>query len=1132
MLILHGVWLKSSNDPYEGQLALWAEDLRAFVDLRSSAGLAGAAATPRADSVDVTPVAVSTGETAAADSASALPVHPYAVDHARLADLLASVGAYSGYQHLNGSASLLESTALLPASDSGSPLPSYELRRTLESMVVAGRAAASAVYEDAEVSDRDNGRLVRFRVPVLAVHASDVVTLLLPILKGLRSLPGKAAIADDLRFFAELMRYELSLLSRGKIIPLLEPGTGSGGTQFRSHWCLFVNEASDLERYRLLVRSVPPVCRAFSSGDAPRSFDPAFGPASNAVSLGRSEVAQGLLPPTSDQAVDAAAPARSEVVRGFLAATSDTLVRTWLEDAAVETECDGALGLWLRALASGSAWGSLVQGDSNDLSHLCLLTSEWCEAVSHTASPSEFRTCFRLEPPENPNNHDRAWTLRYFIVDEADRSLLLPAARVWQEGGGTLRFLSRRYERPVQKFRSDLVRAGRAFLPIRNTLSGSLTPEYCVLSPEQAYIFLKETARVFERMGFVVLLPAIAQQTKKPEIRLRIRSIDHDGGGFLRLDDLLQYDWRVALGDLVVDAEEFQRMVDLKIPLVNVRGKWVELDIDHIEQVTALLDVLGEGGTVSAARAICLSLAGGKEGYESSIAEVEVDGRLRNLLELVDKSASYELQETPEGFRGKLRPYQARGYSWLRFLSRHGLGACLADDMGLGKTVQLLALALHYREAVSQRNRKPILVICPASVVYNWQREAERFAPSLAVLVHHGADRATGRRLVGAAKKHDLVITTYALASRDARTLMDIEWSGLVLDEAQNIKNPATKQARSIKRLKAQYRVALTGTPVENRLTELWSIMDFLNPGYLGSLRSFKSNYATPIERRGNAKRAEVLKRVVRPFILRRLKTDPVVIRDLPQKEEIKTYCNLTPEQATLYEAFVQNTLDRVEQAQGMERRGLILAMLTGLKQICNHPAHFLKDQSHLEGRSGKLTRLTEMLDEVISAGDSALVFTQFAEMGELLKRSLEKSLDMEVPFLHGAVPARKRAEMVDRFQSPDSGPTVFVLSLRAGGTGLNLTCASRVFHYDRWWNPAVENQATDRAFRIGQTQNVQVYKFICRGTLEERIDALIDEKQALAETVIGSGEEWVTELSTDELRRLIALDPEAVVND
>ena len=452
--------------------------------------------------------------------------------------------------------------------------------------------------------------------------------------------------------------------------------------------------------------------------------------------------------------------------------------------------------------------------------------------------------------------------------------------------------------------------------------------------------------------------------------------------------------------------------------------------------------------------------------------------------------------------------------------------------MGLGKTVQLLALALHYREAVSQRNRKPILVICPASVVYNWQREAERFAPSLAVLVHHGADRATGRRLVGAAKKHDLVITTYALASRDARTLMDIEWSGLVLDEAQNIKNPATKQARSIKRLKAQYRVALTGTPVENRLTELWSIMDFLNPGYLGSLRSFKSNYATPIERRGNAKRAEVLKRVVRPFILRRLKTDPVVIRDLPQKEEIKTYCNLTPEQATLYEAFVQNTLDRVEQAQGMERRGLILAMLTGLKQICNHPAHFLKDQSHLEGRSGKLTRLTEMLDEVISAGDSALVFTQFAEMGELLKRSLEKSLDMEVPFLHGAVPARKRAEMVDRFQSPDSGPTVFVLSLRAGGTGLNLTCASRVFHYDRWWNPAVENQATDRAFRIGQTQNVQVYKFICRGTLEERIDALIDEKQALAETVIGSGEEWVTELSTDELRRLIALDPEAVVND
>ncbi len=1108
VLILHGVWLKSGPNPYEGQLALWAEDLRAFVNRRPSAELAGTAAPPMANPPEVTPVAISTGATRPADPASALPAHPYAVDHARLADVLASVAAHSGCQHLSDPARL-ESTALLPASDSGSPLPSYELRRTLESMAVTSHAAASTVYDNAEVSEQGGGRLVRFCVPVLTVHPADVVFLLLPILKGLRSLPEKAAVADDLRFFAELMRYELLLLSKGKIIPLLEPDAGSGVRQFRSRWCLSVNEDNDLETYRLLVRSVPPVCRAFSPEDGP----PSFGRASSAAGLGR-----------------------SEVVRGFLAATSDTLVRRWLDDAAVETECDGAPGSWLRALASRSAQDGLVQGDSEDFSRLCLLTSEWSEAVSHAVVPSRFRTCFRLEPPEDPSNHDQSWILRYFIVDEIDRSLLVPAARVWQEGGGTLRFLSRRYERPRLKFVSDLARAGIAFRPIRNTLARSWAPEYCVLSPEQAYRFLKDAAPVLERIGFVVLLPTIEQQTKKPEVRLRIRSEDHDGGGFLQLNDLLKYDWRVALGDSTIDAEEFRRMVDLKIPIVNVRGKWVELDTDHIKQVTNLLDILGEGGFVSAARAICLSLAGGQEGYESSIAEVEVDDRLRNLLDLVDKSASYEMQETPEGFRGTLRPYQARGFSWLHFLTKHGLGACLADDMGLGKTVQLLALALHYGETVSERRRKPMLVVCPASVVYNWQREAQRFAPSLAVMVHHGADRATGRKLVKEAKKHDLVITTYALASRDARTLTDVEWSGLVLDEAQNIKNPATKQARSIKKLRAGYRVALTGTPVENRLTELWSIMDFLNPGYLGSLRSFRSNYATPIERRGNARRAETLRKVVRPFILRRLKTDPAVIRDLPEKEEIKTYCNLTPEQATLYEAFVQNTLNRVDQAEGMERRGLILAMLTGLKQICNHPAHFLKDQSHLEGRSGKLTRLTEMLDEVISAGDSALIFTQFVEMGELLKKSLEKSLDREVLFLHGGVPARKRAEIVDRFQSfgqsSGSGPIVFVLSLRAGGTGLNLTSASRVFHYDRWWNPAVENQATDRAFRIGQTQNVQVYKFICRGTLEERIDALIDEKKALAEMVIGSGEEWVTELSTDELRRLITLDPEAVVSD
>ena len=468
----------------------------------------------------------------------------------------------------------------------------------------------------------------------------------------------------------------------------------------------------------------------------------------------------------------------------------------------------------------------------------------------------------------------------------------------------------------------------------------------------------------------------------------------------------------------------------------------------------------------------------------------------------------------------------------MHFLARHGFGACLADDMGLGKTVQLLALALHYVASVSRAKRKPMLIVCPASVVYNWQRETQRFAPSLRVMVHHGADRSTGKEFAAEAKAHDLVITTYALATRDSRILNQVEWSGVVLDEAQNIKNPSTKQARSIKRLKAAFRVALTGTPIENRLTELWSIMDFLNPGYLGTLKSFKANYATPIERRGDEERAERLRKVVAPFVLRRLKTDPSVIQDLPEKEEIKTYCNLTPEQATLYEAFIQTSLEQVERSRGMQRRGMILSMLTGLKQICNHPVNFLKDKSSLMGRSGKLTRLLEMLDEVVSAGDSALVFTQFVEMGELLEASLKDALDCDVLFLHGRVPARKRAEMVQRFQSQDGQPSVFILSLRAGGTGLNLTNASRVFHYDRWWNPAVEDQATDRAFRIGQTRNVQVYKFICRGTLEERIDAMIEEKKALADNIIGSGEDWITELTTDELRRLIALDAEAVVNE
>jgi len=479
---------------------------------------------------------------------------------------------------------------------------------------------------------------------------------------------------------------------------------------------------------------------------------------------------------------------------------------------------------------------------------------------------------------------------------------------------------------------------------------------------------------------------------------------------------------------------------------------------------------------------------------------------------------------------GQLRPYQVRGYSWLAFLRKWGLGACLADDMGLGKTIQAIALFLHEREAGdghrAQNGPGPALVLCPTSVVGNWKREINRFAPKLRVMVHHGVGRARGEEFVEAAQKHDVVISTYGLARRDVDDLAQVPWSDVILDEAQNIKNPRAKQTQAIRKLPAANRVALTGTPVENRLSELWSIFQFLNPGFLGSQAGFRKAFALPIERYQDQAATERLKGLVGPFILRRVKTDPTVIQDLPDKMEMKVYCNLTDEQATLYEAVVQESLERIASAdeEGIERRGVVLGALMRLKQVCNHPAQFLADGSALPGRSGKLDRLGEMLEEALSVGDQALVFTQFAQMGHMLRAYLQSLFGVEVLFLHGGTPQKQRDRMVARFQQARGGPPIFLLSLKAGGTGLNLTAANHVFHFDRWWNPAVEDQATDRAFRIGQTRDVQVHKFICAGTLEERIDELIEAKKVLAESVVGAGEGWLTELNTDELRNIMTL--------
>ncbi len=415
------------------------------------------------------------------------------------------------------------------------------------------------------------------------------------------------------------------------------------------------------------------------------------------------------------------------------------------------------------------------------------------------------------------------------------------------------------------------------------------------------------------------------------------------------------------------------------------------------------------------------------------------------------------------------------------------------------------------------------------SLVGNWQREAEKFTPDLNVHVHHGADRLDGDELTAVLAGADLVITTYGVATRDRAALAEVGWARVVCDEAQNIKNHATRQAQAVRALPAATRIALTGTPVENRLGELWSIMDFTNPGLLGSAESFRKRYAIPVERHADADAVESLRKLTSPFCLRRLKTDKTIISDLPDKQEMKVWCNLTAEQASLYQATVDDMLSRIEAADDdISRRGLVLATMAKLKQVCNHPAHLLGDGSRLPGRSGKLARLEEICDEIVAEGDKALCFTQYTEFGKMLRPHLAARLGCPVLFLHGGTSKKQRDELVAEFGSLDE-PALFLLSLKAGGTGLNLTAASHVIHVDRWWNPAVEDQATDRAFRIGQRKNVQVRKFVCVGTIEERVDAMIEQKKALAEKIVGTGESWLTELSVADLRAVLDLSPEAV---
>ncbi len=915
--------------------------------------------------------------------------------------------------------------------------------------------------------------------------------------------PHGVAFGSSLRFWAEAAKFTFELITKQSFVPALQEFRRDNATFYRAAWeAVLVGE--DDERMHLLSTLMPAICWAHVS------------PSERFSSLPQAMLSH------------------------FLNQTIDAFVRENLSEKDLHpsrrsnrrSEAASLAEQWLPALAADEATATL-RAPAEELHGFAGAMQAWLNQLQPVAANAPFRTCFRLDPPSGDNENGSAWQVSYYLQANDDRSLLVPAEKVWKERSSTLTFLKRQFENPQERLLTDLGKASRLFPAIEESLR-TARPQDLRLTTEEAYTFLRQSVPLLEQSGFGVLVPSWWQ---KPAARLKVKlkvkpkEDAKTGAGLMGFDSIVTYDWMVAVGNTTLSEKEFEKLVKLKMPLIQVRGQWIELRPEEIEAAIAFFEKKHSNGDMTLGEALRLGLGQEQSAVGLQVIDIEGQGWIKELMDKLTNSRKITTIESPSALHGKLRPYQLNGVSWLAFLKQFGFGACLADDMGLGKTLELITLLLHDRSAQNGASRPgPTLVICPMSIVGNWHRELQRFAPSLSVMVHHGAERLSDEAFREEARKHDIVITTYALALRDKEHLAPVEWEYVVLDEAQNIKNESAKQTRAIRSLNARHRIALTGTPVENRLSELWSIMDFLNPNYLGSGTDFRKKFGIPIEKYHDASRAESLKRLIQPFVLRRLKTDKAIIQDLPDKMEMKVFCNLTQEQASLYEAVVKEMIEKIEQAEeGIERKGLILSTLLRLKQVCNHPAQFVGDGSSLPGRSGKLARLEEMLAEALAAGDKALIFTQFAEMGSMLRHHLQETLGCEVLFLHGGTSKKQRDALVQRFQEDRRGAPIFILSLKAGGVGLNLTAANHVFHFDRWWNPAVENQATDRAFRIGQHRNVQVHKFVCVGTLEERIDLMIERKKVLAESIVGSGENWLTEMSTDQLRELFALSREAV---
>ncbi|MGF1542667.1 MAG: SNF2-related protein [Pleurocapsa sp.] len=1378
-------------------------------------------------------------------------------------------------------------------------------------------------------------KLYDWQVEGVCLEATEALNLL-QVLSFISLQVDTDYLAGDIRFWCHIYRWCLDLIVRQKFLPGIENNRGI--------WHPLIDSESDRVRFAKFSQLLPNACLAYNSEESIQS---------------------------------------QELLLRSLSLILDTRLRSWLDYSPVSAK-DITVQPWLRSL---SQIDSPLELDAKSINRLENALYNWTLPISEyvvnsqnkNLGENQYRVCLSLQPPElkSDNLEQPDWNLKYCLQALDEPEFIIDAATIWQCATESLKIKSRTIVNPQETLLKGLGLASRIYQAIADSLEQS-QPLGCQLNPIQVYEFIRATAWQLQNNGLGVKLPpGLASGETEQRLGIKITAgVDKRKGDRLNLQSLLKYKLEIAVGDKTVSKKDFQRLLNQKSPIVEINGQWLALQPADVKAAQAVLNNTNEAMNLSVEDALRLSTGDTKVLAKLPVVNFQATGVLAGLINNLTDNKSVEPITEIAGFKGELRPYQAKGVGWLSFLETWGLGACLADDMGLGKCILpeslvyvngtlrsaeaiwneesnqlefdgegywsqpqnrllvnsidevtgkivLAAIARLYRQQISetihriklkdgsvinltkqhklltdkgwtnnleindyvcvpnkliwqgssvdrdlvkflawqiaegyelndratlrisqkdsslleylrqtiinfsQRNglkinqpqivigengrandlvvnsqeyqhfitakgyqwgkrsryktipdfimkadldtiriflrnyfdaeasvnnnvgnieissasqlliqqlatllkrfgiwlriavkrksatngknilrdyyngtiggngarlfcdeiafgnslkqqkleqiylketnnnlederitnsldidynessqrinslsynlnpfkrisdvsqeidflvngsnaitltddltttkqqlqqlldrevfycqiesieeinytgwvydfevvehhnfvanniichntiqtigfllhlkeednlTKPTLLVCPTSVLNNWEREVRKFAPNLKTLIHHGDKRNKGKTFAKEVKDKQLVITSYSLVHRDLKTLSTVDWQGIVLDEAQNIKNPAAKQSQSVREIAAGFRIALTGTPVENRLSELWSILDFLNPGFLGKQAFFQKRFAIPIEKYGDRDSLNILRSLVQPFILRRLKTDKKIIQDLPEKQEMNVFCGLSTEQAELYEKLVNDSLTQIEDSEGIKRKGLILTLLLRLKQLCNHPELLnpsnnkkIKIDSGFSKRSGKLLRLEEMLEELIAEGDRALIFTQFSEWGKMIQPYLSTKLNNEVLFLYGATSRQARQEMVDRFQNDPNGPKIFILSLKAGGTGLNLTRANHVFHVDRWWNPAVENQATDRAFRIGQKQNVQVHKFVCSGTLEEKINDIIESKKELAEQTVNAGENWLTKLDTDKLRNLLLLDRDRLIDD